>query len=269
MYFIGTHVGLGDPTQLDFDMGALMQEAVKAQAADPVHIKEVTEEQKQSAGLKQLFDQGRTAYAAKQYADAAGDFEKALPLAKDKNVPVVLSQIGDSWAKAASIETNPDTKKADQAKSLDAYQKVLADNPNDAAVHNNVGSLYADMGNSAGAAEEFKKSAELDPAHASSYYYNLGAIMVNKGQMDEAATALKKSTDIDPTNSNAWYWYGMALMGKAKIKPDGSMDAVPGTMEAFQTYMKLAPTGPWASASQASIDQLSGKTDLEYKKSKK
>ena len=58
-----------------------------------------------------------------------------------------------------------------------------------------MGNLDAEMGKSADAAAEFKKAAELDPTHASSYYYNLGAIMVNKGQMDEAAEALKKATD--------------------------------------------------------------------------
>ncbi len=125
------------------------------------------------------------------------------------------------------------------------------------------------MGKSADAAAEFKKAAELDPTHASSYYYNLGAIMVNKGQMDEAAEALKKATDIDPTNANAWYWYGMALMGKAQVKPDGTMVPAPGTVEAFQTYLKLAPTGPRAAAAQASIDSLTGKASLEYKKEKK
>jgi predicted Zn-dependent protease len=93
--------------------------------------------------------------------------------------------------------------------------------------------------------------------------------MVNKGQMDEAATALKKATDLDPTNANAWYWYGMALMGKATVKPDGSLAPAPGTIESFQTYLKLAPSGPWAPQAQASIDSLQGKESLEYKKQKK
>ncbi len=269
MYFIGTRVGLGDPTEVNFDMAQLVEQAQKAQEASPEFKQKESEEQKQSAGLKQLFDQARALYAQKQYADAATTFEKAMPLAKDKNIPVVMSQIGDSWAHAAAIENNPDTKKQDQAKALDAYQKVLAIDPNDAAVHNNVGSLYADMGKPEDAAAEFKKAADIDPAHASSYYYNMGAIMVNKSQMDEAAAALKKSTDIDPTNANAWYWYGMALMGKAQIKPDGSLVPAPGTVEAFQTYLKLAPSGPWASQAQASIDSLQGKESLEYKKTHK
>ena len=87
--------------------------------------------------------------------------------------------------------------------------------------------------------------------------------------MDDAAEALKKATDLDPNNSLAWYWYGMALMGKATIKPDGSMAPAPGTIEAFQTYLKLEPNGKMAAAAQASIDSLSGKANLEYKKTKK
>ncbi len=263
-----TRVTMGDPTVVDFDIGKATEEAKKAQEANPEYQKQMAE-QKQSANLKSVFDQGRQLYAQKQYADAAAVFEKALPLAKDKNIPIVLGQLADTWAKAASTETNPDARKADQAKSLDYYQKVLQIDPNEASLHNNLGNLYADMGKSTDAAAEFKKAADLDPTHASNYYYNLGAIMVNKGQMDEAAEALKKATDLDPTNANAWYWYGMALMGKAQLKPDGTMVPAPGTVEAFQTYLKLAPTGPNAPAAQASLDSITGKANLEYKKEKK
>jgi len=177
--------------------------------------------------------------------------------------------LADTWAKAAGIETNPDTRKQDQAKALDYYNKVLALDPSDAGLHNNLGSLYANMGKSTDAAAEFKKAAELDPTHAAGYYYNLGAIMVNQGNMDEAANALKKATDLDPTSALAWYWYGMALIGKAQVKPDGTLVPAPGTIEAFQTYLKLAPTGPWAAQAQASIESLQGKESLEYKKNQK
>lgn len=261
------HVGIGDPTELNFDIKQAKQEAQQAAAANPEYQKQVAE-QKQSANLKQLFDQGRALYAAQNYTGAADLFEKALPLAKDKNAAIVMSQLADTWGKAASVETNPDTRKQDQQKSLDYFNKVLAIAPNDAATHNNLGHLYADMGRSADAESEFKKAAELDPTHASSYYYNLGAILVNKGDMNGASDALKKATDLDPNNSNAWYWYGMALMGKATIKPDGTMVPAPGTIEAFQTYLKIAPNGPMAPQAQASLDTLEGKQNLEYKKKK-
>jgi tetratricopeptide (TPR) repeat protein len=268
MYFIKQQVGIGDPTEVNFDMGKVTQEAEKVQQTNPEYQKAVAE-QKQSASLKQLFDQGRALYTQKQFVEAAAEFEKALAIAKDKNILIVESQLADTWAKAAGIENDPDKRKQDQEKALDYYNKVLQVDPNEAAIHNNIGNLDAEMGKPADAAAEFKKAADLDPTHASGYYYNLGAIMVNKGQMDEAATALKKATDLDPGNANAWYWYGMALMGKAQIKPDGTLIPAPGTLEAFQTYLKLQPSGPWAPQAQASLDSLQGKASLEYKKTKK
>jgi tetratricopeptide (TPR) repeat protein len=268
VYSMQKQVGIGDPVQADIDVAKAMAEARKEQEANPEYQKQV-QEQKQGASLKQMFEQGRALYAQKQYTDAAAVFEKALPLAKDKNTGIVLGQLADTWAKAATIETNPDTRKEDQAKSLDYFNKVLAMAPNDAALHNNLGNLYSDMGKFAEAAEEFKKAADLDPTHASNYYYNLGAILVNRGQMDDAAVALKKATDLDPTNANAWFWYGSALVGKATFKPDGTMVPPPGTLEAFQTYLKLQPNGPMAAQAQAYISSLQGKESLEYKKTKK
>ena len=123
------------------------------------------------------------------------------------------------------------------------------------------------MGKSTEAAAEFKKAADLDPTHASGYYYNLGAIMVNKGQMDDAAAALKKATDIDPTNANAWYWYGTALMGKAT----GQARWDNGPSARHDRSLPDLPEAPaqrtqWAPQAQASIDALQGKESLEYKK---
>jgi len=272
IYNITNHVGIGDPTQVDFDMAKEMATAQKAAEANPEFQKKRAEEekeQKQFTGLKQIFDQGSALSDQKRYIEAAAMFEKAVPLAKDKNVPIVLARLAESYGKAAGQETTPEARKQDQEKALDYYQKALQINANDAALHNNLGSLYADMGKADDAGAEFQKAAALDPPRAGTYYYNMGVIMVNKGKMDEAATALKKCTDLDATNANAWYWYGMALLGKAEFKPDGSMVPAPGTLEAFQTYLKLDPKGQWASAAQASIDQLQGKVQTEYKAAKK
>lgn len=259
MYVVQQRVGIGYPAEVDFDMGKVREAAKQAPgAANPVYPPPAAEE-KPAAGLKQLFDEGLSLYSQKRYIEAAGMFEQALPLARDKNIPIVLSRLADAWTKAAGIETNPDTQRQDQAKALNYYQRVLQVQPDDAALHNNTGNLYANMGRSADAAAEFTRAAELDPNHASRYYYNLGAIMTNQGDNDGAATVLKKATDLDPTNAAAWYWYGMALMSKTQIKRDGTVVAVPGTVEAFQTYLTLAPNGPFAAQAQASLNKLKGK----------
>ena len=272
IFNITNHVTLGDPIEVNFDMAKEVSTQKKQLETNPEFQKKRAEEEKdtkQFTGLKQLFDQGQLLYNEKRYAEAAAMFEQALPLAKDKNAIAVLTRLADSYGRAASADTTPDARKQDQEKALDYFTKALAAVPSDASLHNNLGSLYADMGKVTEAQAEFQKAADLNPTGASGYYYNLGVILVNKGKMDDAAVVLKKATDLDPSNANAWYWYGMALMGKAEFKTDGTVVPAPGTIEAFQTYLKLAPTGQWAAAAQGSLDQLQGKVQTEYKSTKK
>ena len=272
VFDITQHVGIGDPTEVNFDMAKEKANTVKQQMANPETAKKMEEaakDQKQYTGLKATFDQATVLYNQQRYSEAAEMFEKALPLAKDKNVPIVLSQLAQSYGKAASQEQNRDARSQDQQKAVDTYQKALQISPNDAGLHNNLGSVYAEMGKVDEAKAEFQKAADLNPTEAGSYYYNLGVVMVNQGKMDDASVALKKAMDLDPNNANAFYWYGMALLGKAETKPDGSVVPVPGTIEAFQSYLKLQPNGQWADAAKASIEQLKGTVPTEYKKPKK
>jgi len=256
--FGNTHIGMGDPTVVDFD---LKKEYAKQQQEHPEIAKQAEEqikEQKQTAGLKQFFDAGQAALTAKNYPDAITNFEQALPLATGKNQEVVLQALADAYHKARQYD-----------KAVETYQKLIAADPSSADYHNNLGSVYADMRKIPEAQAEFQKAADINPTGASRYYFNLGVIMVNSNNMDAAAEALKKCTDLDTKNADAWYWYGMALLGKATYKPDGTIVPVSGTLEAFQTYLQLAPSGPYASAAQASVATLQGKVETEYKKPKK
>lgn len=272
VFSLTQHVSMGDPTETNFDMAKERAIAQKTQEANPEFQKKLEEqakEQKQYTGLKQVFDQGQALYAQKKYTEAAAMFEQALPLAKEKNVQVIVARLADTYGKAASAEADRDARGRDEQKALEYYQKAIEANPNDASLHNNRGSLYAEMGKTAEAQAEFQKAAELDPAAAGTYYYNLGVVLVNKSKMDEAAAALKKCTDLDPQNANAWYWYGMALLGKANYQADGTIVPIPGTIEAFQTYLKLDPKGEWATPAQSSLDALQNKVPIEYKAAKK
>jgi len=276
LFFQTMHIGMGDPTTLDFDLAKerarTAEDQQKQLAANPelARQKEAQDkEAKQFTGLKQTFDQGQLLLNEKKYAESAAMFEQALPLAKEKNVSVVLARLGQAYAGAASVETDREAKVRDRDKAMDYYGKAIAANPTDPSLHNNLGSLYADMGKTAEAQQEFQKAAEINPAGASSYYYNMGVVLVNKNKMDDAAAALKKSTDLDPTNANAFYWLGMALLGKAESKADGTIVPAAGTVEAFEQYLKLDPNGQWASSAQGSLAQLQGKVETSYKAQKK
>ncbi len=276
LFYQSLHVGMGDPTVLDFDLakervrGAEDQQ--KALAANPelAKQKEAQEKEvKQFTGLKATFDQGQLLMNEKKYAEAAAMFEQALPLAKEKNVPVVLARLGQAYAGAASADTDREAKTRDRDKAVEYYNKAMEANPTDASLHNNLGSLYADMGKTSEAQQEFQKAAEINPTGASGFYYNMGVVFVNKNKMDEAATALKKSTELDPTNANAFYWLGMALLGKAEIRADGTVVPAAGTVEAFEQYLKLDPNGQWAASAQGSLAQIQGKVETSFKAQKK
>jgi tetratricopeptide (TPR) repeat protein len=272
IFSITQKVGLGGPDTVDFDMAKEKANAHKDAMANPDTAKKMeadTKDQKAFVGLKQTFDEATALYNQKHFSEAAAMYEKALPLAKEKNLPVVLARMADAYGAAAKTDRNPDARKQDQQKAIESYQKALALSPNEAILHNNLGSVYAEQGKVDEAKAEFQKAADANPAGASTYYYNLGVVMVNQGKMDDASVALKKATDLDPTNASAFYWYGMALLGKAETKPDGTVVAVPGTIEAFQNYLKLQPNGQWAQAAQGSIDQLKSTVPTEYKKEKK
>ena len=264
LYYIEKHIGLGDPTDVNFDLPKEMarqkQEHQEEMKKNPEMAKQAAEQakqEKQFKGLKQYFEQGNTLYNQGQYKEAAAAFAQALPLAKDKNVPVVLSRLADSYSKA---------KEYDQA--VATYQKALALTPEDAALHNNLGSVYASTGKLPEAQAEFEKAATLDPTNAGRYYFNVGAIMYNSGKMDEALTAFKKVISLDPKNAQAYYLEGQALMGKATMTPDGKVKAPDGTVEAFQQYLKLDPNGPNAAAAKAMIATIKGDVSTSYKKKK-
>jgi tetratricopeptide (TPR) repeat protein len=257
--FNGKHVGLGDPTPVDFD---LKKEQAIQQQEHPELAKQAEEQlkqQKQAAGLKQFFDQGNAAMADKKYPEAVAAFEQALPLTEGnaKNQEIVLGVLAGAYHKAGQND-----------KAVDAYQKALAADPTNADMHNNLGSVYADMRKTPEAQAEFQKAAEIDPTHASRYYFNLGAVMTNSSKLDEAAAAFKKATEVDPKFADAYFLEAQSLMAKATIDKDGKVIPAPGTVEALQTYLQLDPNGKYAPSAQSMLQTLTGQVQTEFKKEK-
>lgn len=261
LFYITKHVGMGDPTEVNFDLAkekALTQKEQQASPEVQKKLQEEAKEQKQFGGLKQLYDQGNALFAEKKYTEAAAAFEQAIPVAKDKNLPILLGRVAESYDKARQFD-----------KATEFYQKAIQAKPDDAELHNGLGNVYAEMGKIPDAQQEFQKSAEINPANASRAYFNLGAIMYNTGKMDEAAAAFKKATDADPHYADAFFMQGRALMGKLSMTPDGKVVAAPGTAEALQSYLKLEPSGKYAAEAQQMLQTIQGRVQTEVKVQKK
>jgi Tfp pilus assembly protein PilF len=256
-------VPLGDPAPVSFDL------AVKKKQAEALAAGNVTEDQTRglsgeqkeqlekamkeraaqlakNKALSDAFNQGMEAMKVQQYQAAVDAFAKASELDPKQNA--VWGQLAEAYSALAQQKTGAE-QEALLAKSIEGFQKAMELKPDDAAYHNNFGLVLVRAKKINEAQAELEKAAQLDPANAGKYYYNMGAVMMNTGQMDAAGEAFKRAIATTPNYAPAWYQYGLYLLGKAQIAPDGKIQPPEGTKEAFDTFLKLEPTG--ANADQA------------------
>ena len=225
------------------------------------NIKDRAEQMKKRNELNESFNAGMTAMNNKQYAEAIPAFIKASEV--DPTQVAVWANLGEAYVKNAEGKTGADFDTNIQ-KGLEAYNKAIELKPDDPASHNNYALALAKAKKFPEMQAELKKAADLDPANGGKYYYNLGALLVNSGQSEPAGEAFKKAIDLTPTYADAYYQYGVTLVSQAKIGADGKVTPVPGTVEAFQKYLELAPTGQFAQSAKEMLTTLGSSVETKF-----
>jgi len=283
----GVRSKLGDPTNVSFDLQASKQERDAAQsvmqkaaetgqitkemergmtaeqkAALEKTLKEREGQLKQHKELNDAFSAGMTAMGEKQYDQAVEALTKASEIGPTELA--VWANLADAYMKLASTKTGAEFDAAAQ-KGLDAYGKAIALKPEDAATHNNYALALVQAKKIPDAQAELTKAAQLDPANAGKYYYNLGAVLTNANQADAAVEAFQKAIAADPNYADAYYQYGVSLVSKASFGADGKVTPVPGTVEALQKYLALAPDGQFAQPAKDMLTTLGTSVDVSYK----
>lgn len=249
--------------QISKDLERQLSPEQKKQLED--QIKKREGDIKKNAALNEAYNAGKTALDAGQYDAAVENFNKAAEIADtDNNKLAVYSNLADAYAKMAKTKTGADFDAAMQ-KCVETYGKALALKPDDAGMHNNYGLALAQAKKFTEAQAELEKAAQLEPAGAGKYYYNLGATEINNGQNEPAAEAFKKAIAAVPPYPDAYYQYGVTLVAKAAIGADGKVTPVPGTVEAFQKYLELAPNGQFAQQAKDMLTTLGSSIETQYK----
>ena len=116
---------------------------------------------------------------------------------------------------------------------------------------------------------EYDKAAQLDPAGAGMYYYNEGAVLTNQGKVDEANQVFDKAIAADPTRPDPYYQKGVNLLGKATLGKDGKMVPAPGTAEALNKYLELAPDGKYSQAAKDLLASIGAPVQTTFGAQKK
>jgi tetratricopeptide (TPR) repeat protein len=262
----------GDPTTLDFTLGADNQAAAEAPESDRSLSKAQKEQiekqnkerEAQLAKNKELNDtytQARAAADAKMYDQAIELYTKAAML-DDKQV-AIWSGLADVYIADAATKPASDAQPL-YDKGFDAYRKAIELKPDDAAYYNNFALALAKDKKIDEAKTNLDKAAQLDPPGAGKYFYNMGALLVNSGQNEAAGDEFKKAIAADPNYADAQYQYGVYLASKATTDPSGKVVPAPGTVEALQKYIELKPDGPFAQPAKELIAQLGGSVNTKF-----
>jgi tetratricopeptide (TPR) repeat protein len=129
-----------------------------------------------------------------------------------------------------------------------------------------LGSIYARGGKVPEANAAYEAAAKIDPPKAAFYLKNEAVIFSQVGNSDAQAAAADAAIAANPQDPLPYYLKGQALVAKATVDPKTQRIVLPpGCGEAYQKYLELAPTGPYASDVKGILDQAGQKIDSSYK----
>jgi tetratricopeptide (TPR) repeat protein len=252
----------GSVTNVDFDLAKLKAEQVKRNAANEALRKQneaIEQENEKIRKVNALLKQAAEQKQKQQYADAVATMEQAAAL--DDSHDIVYGALADAY----SLD-----KKFPQAES--AYRKALALAPSDsgniAGYHAGLALALLQQNKVEASSAECEKLASLNAGLASQCYFNQGAVLTNQGNPDAAVAAFDKSIAADPGRADAYYQKGVNLLAKATLGKDNKMVPAPGTAEAFQKYLQLAPDGSYAQSAKELLGSLGASIKATYSEPK-
>lgn len=179
---------------------------------------------------------GNAQLSLNKYEDAVATFEKAIP-------------------QAEAAKNDP---KADPAKTKAAIAQMLTSE----------GNAYLKLKKNDKAIESYTKAAAMDP-NPGTAYFNLCATQYNSGNTQGALAACDKAIAADPNRADAYFIKGSLMMGDSKQDKDGKLMAPPGTAEALNKYLELAPDGGHANDVKQMLAFIGAKIETTYKERKK
>lgn len=171
---------------------------------------------------------------------------------------------------------NVGLKKYDDAET--AYKKVIELSANAKApkpdilgmAHSGLGEIYARSGKVPEANAEYAEAAKADPAKAGFYLRNEAVIFFQSNNAQAQIAAAQEAIKADPNQAVLYYIIGQGLVQQATVDPKTQKIILPpGCADAYQKYLELAPTGPYAADAQGILAQAGQKVSSSYKAEKK
>jgi tetratricopeptide (TPR) repeat protein len=193
-----------------------------------------------NAALKKSFDEGLAFSNAGKHDEAIAKFNEALAINAKCND--CYDNIGFSYV-----------QKKDYDEAEEAYKKALEVKEDDPAAYNGLANLYNAERKFDDAAKASAKATELSASGSTlvggnaDALFNQGVILWNGGKIPEAKKAFEAAVQANPNLAEAHFQLGMALVNEGNMA---------GAATEFDTYLRLAPSGPNAATAKALVDQV-------------
>jgi tetratricopeptide (TPR) repeat protein len=256
----------GDDVKQDFDLSRaeyvnkLSPEQKKALEEAKKRNADINKENQNVGKLNDLLKQARADNSAKKFDEASTLMQQGVVIKPDAAV---------LWLELGIAQTG--LKKYDDAtvslkKAMDLDTASKKPNPDiEAADNNALGEVYANTNKIPDATASYDAAAKLQPASAAMFYTNETIVLSRAGQTDATIAAAEKAIAADPSKPIPYYLKGQALISKATVDPKTQkIVAPPGTADAYQKYLELAPTGPMAPEAKSILAEIGEKVNSKY-----
>jgi tetratricopeptide (TPR) repeat protein len=155
---------------------------------------------------------------------------------------LVETNVAELFARGIALEEDPNS----QLEAISVYQKVLEMEPEHAAAHINLGTLYYNRQDYPQAERHYRRAIEIDPRYSLAYF-DLGNVLDETGRVAEAIQTYKTALQLAPTYADAHY--NLALAYEKMKEPRRAL-------KHWRAYVKLDTTGPWAIHARNQIQRI-------------
>jgi TPR repeat/Tetratricopeptide repeat len=157
--------------------------------------------------------------------------------------PIIrINSAADLFTRGVALEEHPNTH--DEAIAI--YLRVIELEPEHAAAHINLGTLYYNRQDFVSAEKHYRLAIKADPRYALAYF-DLGNVLDETSRIEDAIAAYRVAIQLAPTYADAHY--NLALAYERQREPRRALVH-------WRAYIKLDRVGPWSVHAHSRIARI-------------
>jgi tetratricopeptide (TPR) repeat protein len=152
------------------------------------------------------------------------------------------ADVSELFSRGVGLEEDP----RNQLQAIAVYERVLELDPQHAAAHINLGTLFYNRQDYNNAEVHYRKAIVIDPRYALAHF-DLGNVLDETGRVGDAIQTYHTALQLAPTYADAHY--NLALAYEKTKEPRKAL-------KHWQAYIKLDATGPWSVHARAQVKRI-------------